>query len=108
MCDLQRVIPRTRASEFETAAQQWSAIGAPYETALARMGLGHALRTEGQEARARLEFQTAGVMFERIGAATEVARAAAALDHASQGQPRAPARAAPISADPWRAPASRG
>ncbi len=85
--------------EFETAAQQWSAIGAPHESALARMGLGHALRTEGQETRARLEFQTAGAMFERIGAVTHAAKAAAALHDQSARQPGAPAGAAPLSAE---------
>ena len=43
--------------DFETAAQQWGDIGAPYETAVARMGLAHALRAEGKEERAVLEFQ---------------------------------------------------
>lgn len=89
--------PANARREFEAAAQQWSAIGAPHETALARMGLGYALRSEGQEARALLELQTAYAMFERIGAVTHAARAAAALHHATR-QPGAPAIAAPVSA----------
>ena len=64
--------------DFETAAQQWSDIGAPYETALARMGLGHALRAEGKEERALLELRAARATFERIGAADQEARAAQA------------------------------
>lgn len=63
-------------SGFETAAQAWGDIGAPYETALARMGLGHALRAEGKEERALLEFRAARATFERIGAPHQEARTA--------------------------------
>jgi tetratricopeptide (TPR) repeat protein len=66
------------SSDFETAAQQWSDIGAPYETALARMGLAHALRAEGKEERALLELRAARATFERIGALYQEARAAQA------------------------------
>jgi tetratricopeptide (TPR) repeat protein len=62
--------------DFETAAQQWGDIGAPYETALARMGLAHALRAEGKEERALLEFRAARATFERIGAVDQESRAA--------------------------------
>jgi len=62
--------------DFETAAQQWGDIGAPYETALARMGLAHALRAEGKEERALLEFRAARATFERIGALDQQSRAA--------------------------------
>ena len=65
-------------SGFETAAQAWSDIGAPYETALARMGLAQALRVEGKEERALLEFRAARATFERIGALHQEARAAQA------------------------------
>jgi tetratricopeptide (TPR) repeat protein len=61
--------------DFETAAQQWSDIGAPYETALARMGLAHALRAEGKEERALLELRAARSGFTRIGALYQEARA---------------------------------
>ena len=60
---------------FETAAQQWSDIGAPYEMALARMGLAHALRAQGKEERASLELGAARATFERIGALYQEARA---------------------------------
>jgi tetratricopeptide (TPR) repeat protein len=53
---------------FEVAARLWQEVGAPYETALARMGLGHALRAEGNQQRADLEFQAARTTFERVGA----------------------------------------
>ncbi|HSL69690.1 MAG TPA: hypothetical protein VK864_05580, partial [Longimicrobiales bacterium] len=59
----------TRAREdFEEAAQLWDEIGAPYETAFARMGLGHAHRAASNEARAILDFQAARSAFERLGA----------------------------------------
>jgi tetratricopeptide (TPR) repeat protein len=88
--------PARARREFEAAAQQWSAIGAPHETALARMGLGHALRTEGQEARARLEFQTACATFERIGSMSHAARAAVELQDATPKAGRVPSN--PVAA----------
>lgn len=54
--------------EFAIAAQQWSDIGAPYETAVARMNLAHALRAEGKEERASLELRAARSTFAQIGA----------------------------------------
>ena len=62
--------------DFETAAQQWGDIGAPYETALARMGLANALRAEGKEERALLEFRAARATFARIGTIYQDSRAA--------------------------------
>ena len=62
--------------DFEAAAQQWGEIGAPYETALARMGLANAHRADGKEERALLEFRAARSTFEQIGAIHEDARAA--------------------------------
>ena len=62
--------------DFEIAAQQWGDIGAPYETALARIGLANALRAEGREERALLEFRAARATFERIGAIDQESRAA--------------------------------
>ena len=85
--------------EFEAAAHQWNEIGAPYETALARMGLGRALRTAGQEERALLEFQVARTTFERIGAASQEARATAALSDAPQQPVGGRLIAAPVAAD---------
>lgn len=74
--------------DFETAAQQWSDIGAPYETALARMGLAHALRAEGKEERALLELRAARATFERIGALDQQARAALACGDAGRDEIR--------------------
>ncbi len=60
---------------FEEAAHLWNGVGAPYETALARMGLGHAHRAGGSEERAVLEFQAARSGFERVGAVERAAEA---------------------------------
>ena len=61
-------MPRAAALEFAAAAHLWDEVGAPYETALARMGLGDAYRAEGREAPALLEFRAARSVFEQIGA----------------------------------------
>lgn len=62
--------------DFETSSHQWDEIGAPYETALARMGLADAYRAEGNDAHAVLESRAAHAAFERIGAEFQTARAA--------------------------------
>jgi hypothetical protein len=72
---------------FEQAAHLWNEIGAPYETALARMGLGHAYRAESNEERASLEFNAARSAFERIGAAMHATEAARACGDAGSGAP---------------------
>jgi tetratricopeptide (TPR) repeat protein len=64
--------------EFAAAAHLWNEVGAPYETAIARMGLGDACRAEGNEALALLEFRAARSVFEQIGAKLEAVRAAQA------------------------------
>ena len=53
-------------SDFEIAMQQWSDIGAPYETAVARIGLADALRTSGNGDRAALETRAARATLERM------------------------------------------
>jgi len=60
-------LPEARR-EFESAAHQWSAIGAPYELAMARMGVGDVLRAQGDDERGHVEFEAARTIFERIGA----------------------------------------
>jgi tetratricopeptide (TPR) repeat protein len=62
-------------SDFEIAARLWDEVGAPYETALARQGLGEALRAEGSEERAFLELKAARALFEKVGALNEAERA---------------------------------
>jgi tetratricopeptide (TPR) repeat protein len=70
--------------DFEQAAHVWNEIGAPYETALARMGLAQVYRAEGHEERAVLEFQAARSSFEQVGALHLVAEAAQALGDAGR------------------------
>jgi tetratricopeptide (TPR) repeat protein len=64
--------------EFAAATHLWNEVGAPYETALARMGLGDAYRAEGKPALALLESRAARSVFDQIGATREAARAAEA------------------------------
>jgi len=71
--------------DFEAAVRQWGEIGAPYETALGRMGLAQAYRAAGNEARAILEFRAARTAFERIGAVSQASRAAEAIGEMSPG-----------------------
>jgi hypothetical protein len=70
--------------EFEAAAHLWNQVGAPYETALARMGLAYTHRAEGNEERATLEFQAARLGFERVGALDQAAEAARACGDAGR------------------------
>lgn len=63
---------------FEEAARLWGEIGAPYETAIARMGLGRAHRAASNEDRAILEFRAARSAFERVGAVNQASEAAQA------------------------------
>ena len=55
------------AGFFDGAAQQWSEIGAPYESAAARLLLGEALTTSGRAARGNAESAAARATFERLG-----------------------------------------
>jgi tetratricopeptide (TPR) repeat protein len=64
--------------DHEKAADLWNEIGAPYEAALARVGLAHAHRAEANEQRAILEFRAARSAFERVGAVRQAADAARA------------------------------
>src|SRR3954453_13041839 len=54
---------------FSEAARLWNEVGAPYETAIARMGLAEALRAGGSEHQADLELQAARTTLDRIPAA---------------------------------------
>jgi tetratricopeptide (TPR) repeat protein len=58
---------------FDVALQLWSAVGAPYETARARLGLARAHRALGAERRALLELDVARSTFERLGARRDAA-----------------------------------
>jgi tetratricopeptide (TPR) repeat protein len=51
------------------AARLWNEVGAPYEAAVARMGLAEALRAGGRQDQADLELEAARAVLDRIGAA---------------------------------------
>jgi class 3 adenylate cyclase len=57
------------------ARDDWQEIGAPYETAQARMLLGIAFRHQGDEDAATLELQTAQTTFQKLGAKLDEERA---------------------------------
>ena len=73
--------------DFEKAIHLWGEIGAPYEIAIGRMGLAHALCADGNEARAILEFQAAQAAFVRIGASLQASRATDALNERATRPP---------------------
>jgi tetratricopeptide (TPR) repeat protein len=75
--------------DFKQAVHLWNQVGAPYETALARMGLACAHRAEGNEERAALEFRTARLGFERVGAVDQAAGAVRACGDAGRDDSRA-------------------
>jgi class 3 adenylate cyclase len=54
--------------DLRRARDEWQQVGAPYETAHARMLLGIAFRHQGDESGATLELQAALATFERLGA----------------------------------------
>jgi class 3 adenylate cyclase len=57
------------------ARDEWQQVGAPYETAQARMSLGIAFRRQGDEHAATAELEAALTTFERLGANLDVERA---------------------------------
>jgi class 3 adenylate cyclase len=69
-------------SAFKAARSTWEKVGAPYETAQARMLLGIAYRGEGDEHSARDDIDAAKATFERLGAALDIQRAAELLGEA--------------------------
>lgn len=74
--------------DFAAARDRWNEIGAPYETAQARMGLGRALRAAANEPAALLAFRAARATFDRIGAGQQAAAAAQACgDTGTVGAP---------------------
>jgi class 3 adenylate cyclase len=65
----------TAMQSLRRARNEWQEVGAPYETAQARMLLGLAFRRGGDEHAATTELEGALAAFERLGAAPEAARA---------------------------------
>jgi class 3 adenylate cyclase len=70
------------ASVLHDARETWNRIGAPYETAQARMLLGLAYRAEGDVEGAREELAAAKATFERLGAVLDLQRASELLGEA--------------------------
>ena len=66
--------PAGAAACLRQARDEWQRVGAPYETARARMLLGTALRRQGDEHAAVAELEAALGMFERVGAPLDAAR----------------------------------
>jgi class 3 adenylate cyclase len=60
---------------YEESARLWKEVGAPYESARARMGVAAAARAEGEDEGALLEVRAARSTFERLGARLDVRRA---------------------------------
>ena len=71
------------AASLRAARETWSKVGAPYETAQARMLLALAYRGEGDEDGAREELTAAKTTFERLGAVLDRQRVAELLGEAS-------------------------
>ena len=72
------------------AVRRWNEVGAPYEAAIARMGLAEAHRASGSEHRAVLEHQAARTILEGIQAAPSVVPPEDVEDHdARDEQPAA-------------------
>jgi hypothetical protein len=86
--------------DFGEAAQLWDEVGAPYETALARTGLGDAYRADGGEARAVLEHRAARSAFDQLGAGL-VTRPAAQVGDVARRDPAAPERVFRREGDFW-------
>jgi class 3 adenylate cyclase len=61
-------------SDLRRARDEWKRVGAPYETAYARMQLGVAFRRQGDEHAATAELEAALASFERLGAKPDAQR----------------------------------
>jgi class 3 adenylate cyclase len=66
--------PDTAARALRVARDHWLGIGAPYETAQARLLLGTAFRRQGDDEAATSELEAALATFERLGAKLDEAR----------------------------------
>jgi tetratricopeptide (TPR) repeat protein len=75
---------------FSEAARLWNEVGAPYEAALARMGLAEALRIGGSERQADLERQAARAVLDGIEAAPPTDAAAHVARRDGTDEPPAP------------------
>lgn len=75
---------------FADAVRLWNEVGAPYEAALARMGLADAHRAGGSEHRADLEGRAARTILDEIEAAPAVAPSPAHVGHPATGNEQSP------------------
>lgn len=75
---------RTAIDCLATAVSVWADLGAPYETACARLELGRAYRESGNDRRARTEWSTAETMFTAFGATGRATEAQHLLDPVGQ------------------------
>jgi tetratricopeptide (TPR) repeat protein len=75
---------------FSEAARLWNEVGAPYEAALARMGLAEALRAGGSERQADFERQAARTVLDGIEAAPPTDTAAHVAGREGTDEPSAP------------------
>jgi hypothetical protein len=71
------------ADAAASAVAGWADLGAPYETAVARMTLAAAKHRTGQDLIARMEWQAAATGFDDYGAPLQAARARAHLERAA-------------------------
>ncbi|MBA3235922.1 MAG: helix-turn-helix domain-containing protein [Chloroflexi bacterium] len=63
--------PRAALAAFRRSAAVWDELGAPYQSARVRVGIGQAMRQLGDLEGAALEFDAARAVFERLGAVTD-------------------------------------
>jgi class 3 adenylate cyclase len=66
--------PEAAATDLRRARDHWKEVGAPFETAVARMLLGVAYRRQGDEHAATVELEAALATFERLGAKPDEGR----------------------------------
>jgi tetratricopeptide (TPR) repeat protein len=85
---------------FSEALRIWNEVGAPYEAALARMGLADALRALGSEQQAAFEIQAAAAVLEGIESAG-VGEPVAQAELPGQGEPAAETRLFRREGDYW-------
>jgi DNA-binding CsgD family transcriptional regulator len=90
--DLAKGDPRAAHGRLHRARQVWQQVQAPYLAARARVLMGLACRSLGDDEAAGLEFDAARSVFERLGAAPDLARLA------SLGKPATSALSHPLTA----------
>ncbi len=72
--DVERGRSAQAVTELRSGVQLWTEVGAPYESALARVGLGQALVALEDRGGAAMELRAASAAFERLGAEPDLIR----------------------------------